>query len=252
MKTIKLIVGFILAVASATVWGSQNGLTMTWDRALSCPPEWTAYEMALAEVEVLPENWSKTKVVYASDYGQKLEEKVEEPTPYFEATFSTRRGVEPSDSYSGVGVYAEIPFGTDGYSVWFSGYKDPAFTGNYLGIAKKIGNWQVGLGGGNVHYDELRHTVVNPWVYYSSEDWDAYLHAEHYSRETEKPWWYKGYIERKFGSIGVGAYGEKDMGVGPRLSYKLNDHVKVWATIPMWQQPGAGRMKFFINVVLSF
>ena len=222
---------------------------------LAYPVAMTPEEIVLADEELLPKNVNRTFKALASENGQKLpdEEKADEPAPYVEAVFSTRRGVEPSDSYSGVGVYAEIPFGTDGYSIWFSGYKDPAFTGNYLGIAKKIGNWQVGLGTGNVHYDEVRHTVTNPWVYYSSEEWEAYLHAEHYSREAESPWWYKGYVEKKFGDVALGLYGEKDMGVGPRLSYKLNDHVKVWATIPMWQQPKeAGRMKFLVNVVVSF
>lgn len=224
-----------------------------WDRELAYPVPMTAEQIALADEELLPENVNKTKTAYASDHGQVfIDTTDDEPTPLLEVTFSTRRGVEPSDGYGAVNVYAEVPFGTDGYSVWFSGYKDPAFTGNYLGLAKKFGNWQVGLGAGNVHYDEVRHTVVNPWVYYSSEEWEAYVHAEHYSREADNPWWYKGYAEKKFGNIGLGLYGEKDMGIGPRLSYKLNDHMRVWATVPMWQQPETEKMKFFVNLVFSF
>ncbi len=251
MKTIVKIIG---ALALLIGWGTAfANVVVPWDRTLAVPPVWPASEMALADTELLPENVNKTFVALASEHGQKFEEeKADEPTPYYEVTFSTRRGKDSADSYSGVGVYAEFPLGTDGYSVWLSGYKDPGFTGTYVGLAKKIGNWQVGLGAGNVHYDEVRHTVINPWVYYSSEELDAYLHAEHYSRDSENPWWYKGYVEKKFGNIGLGLYGEKGMGVGPRLSFKLNNHVKVWATVPMWSQPETGRMKFFVNLVFSF
>lgn len=245
ISALALLIGF---------WGTAFANVVPWDRELAYPVPMTAEQIALADEELLPENVNKTFIALASENGQKLpdEEKADESEPLVEVTFSTRRGVEPSDSYGAVTVYAEIPFGTDGYSVWFSGYKDPAFTGNYFGLAKKFGSWQVGLGAGNVHYGEVRHTVINPWVYYDSEEWEAYVHAEHYSRESENPWWYKGYVEKKVGDWGLGLYGDKDMGIGPKVSYKLNDHVKVWATVPMWQQPETGKMKFFVNVVFTF
>lgn len=252
MKTTQRIIA--TSVAMMGFCGTTFANDVPWDSTLAYPVPMTQEQIALADEELLPENVGKTFIALASEHGQALhdEEKADEPAPLVEVTFSTRRGVEPSDGYGAVNVYAEIPFGTDGYSVWFSGYKDPAFTGNYLGLAKKIGNWQVGLGAGNVHYGEVRHTVTNPWVYYSSEEWEAYVHAEHYSREADNPWWYKGYAEKKFGDCSLGVYGEKDMGIGPRVSCKLNDHVKVWATVPMWQQPETGKMKFFVNLVFSF
>ncbi len=221
---------------------------------LAYPVPMTAEQIVLADEELLPENVNRTFVALASDHGQKLpeEETADEPTPYFDVTFSTRRGKNPSDGYSAVNVYGEIPFGADGYSVWFSGYKDPEFKGIYAGLAKKFGNWQVGLGGGKVHYDGMSHTVTNPWVYYDSEKLEAYGHLEHYSKDSKNPFWGKAYAEWKFNPIGAGFYWEKDMGLGPRLSYKVNDHVKVWGVIPVWAQPETEKMKLFINLVLSY
>lgn len=235
-------------------WGTAFANVVPWDRELAKPIPMTAEQIALADEELLPENVNRTFIALASEHGQKMpdEEAIDEPAPLLEVTFSSHRGKAASDSYDGVNVYAEFPLGTDGLSFWVTGYKDTAYKGVYAGLAKKFGNWQVGLGGGKVHYDGIRHTVTNPWVYFESDEWEAYVHAEHYSRDSENPWWYKGYVEKKFGDVGVGVYGEKDMGVGPRISYKLNDHVMVWATVPMWHQPATGRMKFFVNLVLSY
>ncbi len=253
MKTIKLIVGFIVAIASATAWGNQ-GLMVTWDRALACPPEWSASEIALAEVEVLPENWNKTKVAYASDYGQKLEEKSDEPTPYFEVSGTTRRGNDPANSFGSIGFYGELPIGGDGWALWLSGSQDPAFRGSYIGFAKKFGNWQLGLGTGSVHYGEQNRSVQNPWVYYSSDEYEALAHAEHYGKEYEdNPWWHKAYIEKKVGDWGFGLYGESGMGTGPRVSYKITPNLKVWVTVPIWKQPETdARMQFLAGFILSF
>lgn len=245
------LVGALLALMS--VYSTAFANVVPWDHELAYPVAMTAEQIALADEELLPENVNKTFVALASEHGQKFEEeRADEPSPYYEVTFSTRRGKNSADGYEGLNVYAEFPLGTDGYSFWLTGYKDPAFKGVYAGLAKKFGNWQVGLGTGKVHYDKVSHTVTNPWVYYSSDEWEAYVHAEHYSRDSENPWWYKGYAEKKIGDWALGVYGEKDMGVGPRVSYKLNDHVKVWATVPMWHQPATGRMKFLFNLVFTF
>ena len=251
MKTLTKLTGTLLVLMS--ICSSAFANVVPWDRMLAYPVPMTAEQIALADEELLPENVNKTKVAYASDHGQKFEEKSdEEPAPYFEITSTTKRGKDSADSFGGIGFYAEFPINKEGLSLWLSGYKDPGFRAGYIGLAKKFGNWQWAIGGADATYGGKRHFVTNPWVYYSSEELDAYLHAEHYSRDSENPWWYKGYVEKKFGNIGLGLYGEKGMGVGPRLSFKLNNHVKVWATVPMWSQPETGRMKFFINVVFSF
>lgn len=112
-------------------------------------------------------------------------------------------------------------------------------------------NWQLGLGGGDAHYDEIHHTAINPWVYYSSEKWDIYLHSEHYSR-SNNPWWYKGYVQRKFDSIKIGLYKENGMGIGPSIAFGVTDHIGMKVIVSIWSKSEKEKTKFLINLVFSF
>lgn len=249
----QIVTRIVAVIISMTAFCLAPRASEVFDGGLSVPPAMTAEQIALANEEQLPENLNRLKIAYASDYYQVSDKETDdELSPLVEVTLSTRRGRKTVQSYEGVNAYAEFPLGTNGYSLWLTGYKDPSFKGVYLGLAKKQGNWQFGIGTGKVNYDKLVHTVINPWIYYVSDEWEAYVHAEHYTKDSENPLWYKGYIEKRLNDFGIGFYGEKNMGVGPRISFKLNNYMKAWATVPVLYQPETGKVKFFLNFIFTF
>lgn len=243
MKNLLWVLFFVTAVSNA----NEGRL----DPTLAFPPSFTANEIRLADAELDPSVVNNTKIAYASDFGQRQVNESGEAQPSYEMTFSTRRGKSSTDSYNSAGVYAEVPM-SETTSFWVSLYTDPTFRGAYAGLAKKYGNWQIALGGGSVEYDDVRHTVVNPWVFYSSDEYEALVHAEYYHNEVDNQWWYKGYIEKKFNTVGIGLYGEAKYGIGPRITWAMASHVKWWVTVPMLALPDTERSKFTLGVTISF
>lgn len=227
---------------------------ITWDRTLATPPAMTAEEVAKAEEELLPGNVEKTFVAYASDYGQKYEgnDTLDEFRPYAEVQLTYRTSRKGQRDLFGRQVYLENPLGDSGYSVWASAYKDQEFKGVLVGLAKKEGNWQFGLGLGSAWYDEKRRNVVSPWLFYSSDEYEGLLLAERYMGDHEEPWFYKGYAKKKFGDFGIGIYGEKGMGIGPMLSYKLTKSMELWGTVPVAKKPSEGGFGLLIGFKWSF
>ena len=243
------IIGLFFALCAV---GAQAGELPKLDKALAWPPQMTARQIVLANAELHPSVVNRTKVVLASDYNRNIEEAASGATPYAELAFTYRKSRKESEApgLTTVNLYGEYPL-SETVSVFGSLYHDKSFQAAYAGLSKKFGNWQVALGVGSAWYDGVRHNVVNPWVYYSSDEYEGFFSAEHYSNETVAPWFYKGHFEKKLGKWGVGVYGEKDFGVGPRVSYKF-EKVKLWATVPMANLPKTGRMVFMIGATYEF
>ncbi|MCF7815704.1 MAG: hypothetical protein K9M10_01260 [Candidatus Pacebacteria bacterium] len=222
-----------------------------WEKTLAYPPTLTGEELALAETELLPENVEKTKIALASDYGQKFDDTLNEASPYVEIVMKTRRGKDPANSLNDVSAYVEFPL-TATLSLWVTGTDDETFKGTYVGLARKFGNWQVALGGGSVVYGDTRHNVINPWILYSTDSYEAYLHAEYYGKESDNRWWYKAFADKKFGNTSFGLYGEAGVGIGPRLSWQVTKNLKFWVMVPVALQPNEGKIKFMAAAVVMF
>lgn len=241
---------FVLFFVSTVVGAVEPQL----NASLAFPPELSIEEIILADTELMPEHVEMTKIAFASDYDQKVVD-VDGgevlASPYFEAVITTRRGRKHEDTLSEVSVYMEIPV-TSNVSFWASVSRDSTFRGTYLGFAKKQGDWQIALGGGFVRYDDMNHFVINPWMSYSNESYEGYLHAEYYHNDSDNPWWYKGYLEKKFGDFGFGIYGEAGLGLGPRLSWKATPNLKFWVTTPVVYMPEHGKIGVLAGVVISF
>ena len=137
-------------------------------------------------------------------------------------------------------LYAEKPLPVQDMSAFLIAYHDQDFRSVYAGVARKFGDLQLGVGFGNAWFDGIRHPTVNPWLYYANGDVEAYLTAEHYARDDHAPWFYKGCASRYVAnSFFVGAYGEKDVGVGPMIGWR-NGGFRIWAAVPVVSRPETG------------
>lgn len=142
---------------------------------------------------------------------------------------------------------------TDGFSAFGAAYHNKEFESAYLGIARQSGDVQVAIGIGSARYNGLSRLVVNPWLYYHTDQYTGLLTAEHYNNEPYDPWFYKGYIERKFdGNYLIGLYGEKGMGAGPMVGIYLGSHAKIWASAPITSRPNQGGMRSLLGLTFEF
>lgn len=158
----------------------------------------------------------------------------------FELQVTGYAGHGKGSSLLATALYVEKPLLVQGVSVFAVVHHDREFRAVYAGLARKFGDLQLGLGFGNAWYEDRRHPTVNPWLYYAGDAVEAFVSAERYGREDREPWFYKGQANwRVADSIFVGAYGEKDLGVGPLLAWR-NGNVRIWGAIPVVSRPGAG------------
>ncbi len=227
----------------------------THNSGLMLPPALSAREVALADTEMVAMDSNEPKVVFASEYDQKSEDTVSEAdaeaAPYFELSLTHKRGKDAADNLRSVSAYAEIPV-TEDISVWATASDDSAARLAYAGVLKKVGNWSLAVGGGTVTYGGSHHTVFNPWVYYSSDQYEGNFSMERYSNEPDDPWYYEGYVEKKFNAVALGVYGEKGLGFGPRVSYRTSKNMKVWMTVPVTNRPETSQIKFLFGFIFSF
>lgn len=232
---------FVLLFA---VWASWAA---AFDASLASPPSLSQNDVALAENEMLPENVLRTHTVYASDNPD------DSKGVYAEVLVATRAGRKSADGYTSGTLYVEIPLSESDVSLWGTAYYDPSFRGVYTGLAKKFDNLQVALGVGSAWYDGARYNVINPWIFYSSDEYESLFMAEHYIHDTEKPWYYKGYLQRKVGADWLlGIYGEKDFGVGPMATWNVSKGVRLWGAIPLAYTPNEEKMKLIFGIKLVF
>lgn len=129
-------------------------------------------------------------------------------------------------------LYAEHPLPVRDVAAFLVVHHDQDFDAAYVGLARKFGDLQLGIGLGSAWYDGIRHPTINPWLYYGGDDAEAYLTAEHYGRDAVVPWFYKGYASRRMGdSLSIGVYVEKGRRAGPMVDWR-NGAVRLWFTIP--------------------
>jgi hypothetical protein len=161
------------------------------------------------------------------------------------------RNTEEQKSLSQVSVYLEKTITSD-VSAFVSGYHDPEFRSTTVGLGKKFDDVQIGFDLGQATYGGTNHLVVNPWLYYSTDSYQGYLHAEYYRNGLDQPRFFKGYLQRTFGPLFVGAYGETNFGFGPRIGVTLPGNVKTWVNLPMTNRPAVGAMEYMGGMSVEF
>lgn len=154
-------------------------------------------------------------------------------------------------SLTEVSIYLEYAM-TSEVSAFAVGYHDQEFRSETIGLARKLGNWQLGLGVGRAAFDDMNHLVINPWVYYSDDDYKGYLHYESYGKSHTDSYFVKGYALKHFGAVALGAHAEMDFGVGPRVEARLTDGLKLWGVVPVAHRPQEGAMKAMMGLTAEF
>lgn len=154
-------------------------------------------------------------------------------------------------SLTGVTLYLEYEM-TSEASVFAVGYHDQEFRSETIGLARKLGDWQLGLGVGHAAFDDMNHLVINPWAYYADDDYKGYLHYESYRNGSAHSRYMRGYVLKNIGSFSLGAHAEMDFGVGPRVEAKLSDGLRLWGVIPIANRPIEGSMKGMIGLTAEF
>lgn len=154
-------------------------------------------------------------------------------------------------SITEVSVYLEYEM-TSAVSVFAVGYHDQEFRSETIGLARKYGKWQLGLGVGHAAFDDMNHLVINPWAFYSDEDYKGYLHYESYRNDSTHSHYMKGYALKHLGRFLIGAHAQMDFGLGPRIEVKLVDGIRLWGVIPVARRPKEGAMKGMIGVTSEF
>ena len=123
-------------------------------------------------------------------------------------------------SLSTVMAYLEYEI-ADEVSAFVVGYLDQEFREVAVGLAKKVGDLQLGLGVGQATFDEMNHLVLNPWAYYADDHYKGYLHYELYGNGSTYSDFMKGYALKHFDVISLDLHAETDFGLGPRVEAKL-------------------------------
>jgi len=154
-------------------------------------------------------------------------------------------------SLSTVMAYLEYEI-ADEVSAFVVGYLDQEFREAVVGLAKKVGDLQLGLGVGQATFDEMNHVVLNPWAYYADDHYKGYLHYELYRNGITHSDFMKGYALKHFDVISLGVHAETDFGLGPRVEVTLTDGLRLWGVLPVAYQPTEGAMKGMIGLTAEF
>lgn len=162
---------------------------------------------------------------------------------------SKDKSVQPS--LTTLSAYLEYEI-TDEVSAFVVGYLDQEFREAVVGLAKKVGDLQLGLGVGQATFDEMNHVVLNPWAYYADQDYRWYLHYELYRNGSTYSDFMKGYALKRFDAISLGVHAETDFGLGPRVEARLAGGLKLWGVVPIAHQPTEGAMKAMIGLTAEF
>ena len=154
-------------------------------------------------------------------------------------------------SLTEISVYLEYGL-TDDVSAFAIGHHDEEFGLAIIGLARKLGDLQLGLGVGHAAFDDMSHQLVNPWAYYADDDYTGYLNYESYRNGSTHSHFMNGYALKHFGAMSLGAHAEMDFGIGPRIEAKLADGFKVWGVVPVAHRPKEGAMKAMIGLTVEF
>lgn len=126
---------------------------------------------------------------------------------------------------------------------------DELTTGPVYYVTKDI---SVGLAVGVSRYmsdtEEKRknHATLSSFIYMNNDVWEGEILVEKYARDPSL--WYEAHLERLVtDNISLGVYAEKSIGWGPRISYSVNDRVRVWAS-PIVDRTGETTALFGLQI----
>lgn len=180
--------------------------------------------------------------LYAMGFGPAFGQALVVTDPTVESPFYGRLDLQyqkTKNKDEQLSLFGKILYGeylvTEKVSVTGTVYHDKEFRGVYAGLAyQATDELQLGLATGRVKYDDRDWTVWNPWVYFERDAVKASLYSEYTKRDTNHPWFVKGYVEYKLGEkYFLGIYGESFLGVGPMVGTYLTEKIRLWAMIPV-------------------
>ncbi len=133
-------------------------------------------------------------------------------------------------------------------------YHDEEFQGAYIGVSKSVGDVEFGLGVGPAEYDDETWTVLNPWLYYDDQLYQASVWVEYVDDDVgNNKWFYKYHLQRSLDHQWfAGLYGERLLGLGPLLGFNLTDELSVWITVPVADLPDEGKMVGLATLAYSW
>jgi hypothetical protein len=210
---------------------------------------WLAIALALSSIETLAETQTERDSASDASLGLYGEIRI--------VSMRSRNREVQRDLFSKQ-FYLEKEFSND-FSLWGMLYHDEEFRSGYLGLAKKLGGFQIGIGMGPAQFDGFKHNSLAAWSYYHAGPWSALVSYEYYKKRAEEeekePLFYKAYAERRFGNgFLLGAYGEKGSGFGPMAGWYLWDKAKLWVSVPVLNRPSGenGGVKAFAGLTVEF
>lgn len=95
---------------------------------------------------------------------------------------------------------------------------------------------KIGIAGGGAGHDGDVKPAISPSIYYHTESTIALIMAE-YQADGHSPF-YRIYMQQRvWKNLSIGSYYDSDVGGGPSVGIKVTDHMKIWASIPLFERP---------------
>ncbi len=166
-------------------------------------------------------------------------------------TFLEASVVDYGDNFRGGNLYAEQTL-TGDYSASLSVYDDPEYSSAYLGIARMIGNFQLGLGLGEAESAGESSFGYNPTLWYQRDAWEGFAEYE-YLQDDSEGYYYRGYLHKDVSEhFYAGVYAERWVGTGPLLGVKATDgglELRAYVAKPVINR---GDTDVQVNLIISY
>lgn len=166
-------------------------------------------------------------------------------------TFLEASVVDYGDNFRGGNLYAEQTLSGD-YSASLSVYDDPEYSSAYLGIARMIGNFQLGLGLGEAESAGQSSFGYNPTLWYQRDAWEGFAEYE-YLQDDSEGYYYRGYLHKDVSEhFYAGVYAERWVGTGPLVGVKAVDgglELRAYLAKPLINR---GETDVQVNLILSY
>lgn len=166
-------------------------------------------------------------------------------------TFIEGSVTDYGDGYRGKNLYVEHVLRGD-YSLSVSAYDDPEYSSIYVGIARMIGDFQLGLGLGEAETGGDSSFGYNPTLWYQRDAWEAFAEYE-YLQDDSEGYYYRGYAHRDLtDNIYAGVYSERWIGNGPLLGVKFSGNnlgLRAYVAKPMFNETDVDMV---VNLIVSF
>ncbi len=166
-------------------------------------------------------------------------------------TFLEASVVDYGDNFRGGNLYAEQTL-TGDYSASLSVYDDPEYSSAYLGIARMIGNFQLGLGLGEAESAGESSFGYNPTLWYQRDAWEGFAEYE-YLQDDSEGYYYRGYLHKDVSEhFYAGVYAERWVGTGPLVGVKATDgglELRAYVAKPVINR---GDTDVQVNLIISY